>query len=245
MGTNYPGRITVVGTTVCIGLLLLAAGAWSSYSQAKVAHSIGMDGVLCAALPAATDLMVVTATIISLSPHFSSGVRVYAQWIAIGGGFFSFGIGALHSLLPPEIVAGWGWARFVVGGIPSLCMGLSIHLVAMIHARDRARQPVVPETVEDAQAIPVAAPIVEESAPDPMPASETRHDAGRPAWLKDGMNAKQAIFAYLEKRPEAKGPELDRVIQQHFSTKNGYGRKTKREWALATGWRSDQEAVGV
>lgn len=240
MGNSYPGRITVVGATVCIGLLLVAAAVWSSYSQFAVARSIGMIGPLCPALPLATDLMVLVATIVGLSPHFSPGVREYAKWIAIGGGFFSFGIGALHYLLPQVIApgTGWGWVKFLVGGIPSICMGLSIHLVAMIHARDRAHLPVAPPVVETVQeSVKTPVPVVTATPAVPQ-------DPDRPEWLQDGMKAKEAMFAYLVRRPETSGADLDRLVgMPYFGTKGGYGRKTRNEWVLRTGWRPP-EAIG-
>lgn len=240
MGTDSPGRITVVGTTVCIGLLLMAAGAWSSYSQWRVAESIGMIGPLRAALPMATDVMVVVATIISLSPHFTRGVSAYAQCIAIGGGFFSVGIGALHSLLPDQITSGWGWAKFVVSGVPPICMGLAIHLVAMIHVRDRATPTSALPVHEPAQETTPVIASAEVAKPPVVPSRVP----GRPEWLQEGMNAKEAMFAYLDRCPETKGAELDRVVgKPYFNTVSGYGRKTRAEWQIKTGWRSET-AIG-
>lgn len=55
---------------------------------------------------------------------------------------------------------------------------------------------------------------------------------GRPTWLTDEMadNAKLAMFAYLDRHPDATGAELDRFGMAHLGTKKDYGRGVRRAW---------------
>jgi hypothetical protein len=52
----------------------------------------------------------------------------------------------------------------------------------------------------------------------------------RPEWLTHGMSAREAMFAYLDRNPEATGADLDRFGMAHLGTKKDYGRGVRRAW---------------
>lgn len=80
-------------------------------------------------------------------------------------------------------------------------------------------------------------------APDPAEPSEPREDADvidlnqhqeRPVWLTDELKAvaKKAMFAYLDRHPNANGAELDRFGERWLGTSKNYGRGVRREWLV-------------
>jgi hypothetical protein len=52
----------------------------------------------------------------------------------------------------------------------------------------------------------------------------------RPEWLLPGMNAKDAMFAYLDRYPDATGAALDRFGMRFLNTSKDYGRGVRRAW---------------
>lgn len=52
----------------------------------------------------------------------------------------------------------------------------------------------------------------------------------RPEWVVEGMTAREAMFAYLDRHPTANGRELDEFGAKFFSTKPDYGRGVRRAW---------------
>lgn len=57
----------------------------------------------------------------------------------------------------------------------------------------------------------------------------------KPEWLTDDMTAREAMFAYLDRNPEASGADLDRFGMAHLGTKKDYGRGVRRSWLKASG----------
>lgn len=52
----------------------------------------------------------------------------------------------------------------------------------------------------------------------------------KPEWLTDDMTAREAMFAYLDRNPEATGADLDRFGMAHLGTRKDYGRGVRRAW---------------
>lgn len=108
-------------------------------------------------------------------------------------------------------------------------------------------QPVVvdvrPETVVD-EPLPAAdddEPPARPDGPQTPPDNVVPFMDERPDWLTDDMTAKQAMFAYLDRHPQAKGPELDRFGMRHLDTKKDYGRRCRVLWERQRGARAVNE----
>lgn len=54
----------------------------------------------------------------------------------------------------------------------------------------------------------------------------------RPEWVEEGMNAQDAMFAYLNRHPTANGRELDEFGAKFFNTSPDYGRRVRRTWLI-------------
>lgn len=52
----------------------------------------------------------------------------------------------------------------------------------------------------------------------------------KPEWLTDDMTARDAMFAYLDRNPDATGADLDRFGMAHLGTRKDYGRGVRRAW---------------
>lgn len=97
------------------------------------------------------------------------------------------------------------------------------------------REP-APELPAPRKSQDVAAPVEPEpvtelvTEPESTPDNVVPFASERPEWLTKDMTAKQAMFAYLDLHPHAKGSELDRFGMQHLGTKKDYGRGVRREW---------------
>lgn len=136
-----------------------------------------------------------------------------------------------------------------------------IRVVAYLRADEEFRTQQHTETPAPVQPEPVVAPKPKvtvkagpKPAPTPQPAPRAErqetpaerdsnspeprktHDlhsvpTERPDWLTDGMTARDAMFAYLDRYPETSGAQLDREVGVPlFETKPGYGRKIRGEW---------------
>lgn len=69
----------------------------------------------------------------------------------------------------------------------------------------------------------------------------------RPAWLTDELKAvaKKAMFAYLDRHPNANGAELDRFGIRWLGTSLNYGRGVRREWLAERPAVSDGGSVAA
>lgn len=92
----------------------------------------------------------------------------------------------------------------------------------------------------------VPPPVIEPvPTPDPEPAVvldpidvDTPNESGtvlaftdeRPDWLLQGMSAKQGMYAYLDRYPDATGAVLDRFGMRFLNTSKDYGRGVRRDW---------------
>jgi len=106
-------------------------------------------------------------------------------------------------------------------------------------------EPVAVETEQAQEPVTVATPAVtpppavEPVAVEPVavepptPNNVVPFMDARPDWITDGMNAKSAMFAYLDRHPAATGADLDRFGMRHLGTKRDYGRVVRREWERA------------
>lgn len=94
---------------------------------------------------------------------------------------------------------------------------------------------VEPETtpvgVDEADAAPPVRDAVDPDAPA-RPDNVVPLMDERPDWLTDGLarTAKLAMFAYLDRHPDADGPELDRFGMRHLGTRKDYGRRCRLLW---------------
>lgn len=91
-----------------------------------------------------------------------------------------------------------------------------------------------PEPAPAVEPTPVRAPVQlphAAAAPAPTPEVVSFPDGGeRPAWLADGMSARDAMFRYCVENPGATGVEVDRFGMKHLGTKADYGRKILRQF---------------
>lgn len=69
----------------------------------------------------------------------------------------------------------------------------------------------------------------------------------RPEWLTDELaaTAKKAMFAYLDRRPEANGVELDHFGIRWLGTSPNYGRGVRRDWLKERGIDPSTAAVAA
>ena len=136
----------------------------------------------------------------------------------------------------------------VVSMWPALAFAVVFELVvglARKEVKPRARRP---RTKNSSSAGAAPTPAVEEAArtgsvTDPEVVTGVEPDAApepvralhvvppeKPEWLTDGMTAREAMFAYLDRNPDATGADLDRFGMAHLGTKKDYGRGVRRSW---------------
>lgn len=106
--------------------------------------------------------------------------------------------------------------------------------------------PEVPAAAIEAPSAPPQEPVLVQPEPEPVVLVASAIEAPvpsnvvtlsgplefeqRPEWVEADMNAKQAMFALLNRYPQASGSDLDRFGTQFFGTGKDYGRGVKREW---------------
>lgn len=104
--------------------------------------------------------------------------------------------------------------------------GSTVELVAV------AEVPPAPEPIA-IEPVPQAEPVVLDTIDvDDTPESGTvlAFSDERPEWLLHGMTAKEAMYAYLDRYPDATGAVLDRFGARFLNTRKDYGRGVRRDW---------------
>lgn len=239
-------------TIIGVAVLMVALGAFSSFSQFQLAVTAGFPRELGWVLPVATDATAVVATRVFISPHYVSGIRNYAGGIVLVCVLGSFVGAAMHAVVPSGVITqGWEALRLTCGGAPSLCLAAVIHLASMLpsgriaHAVSSAAvlTPAVEETVSTQtidEVVPETVPPAKSAlhVVEPPPVERV---AGAPDWLVDGMKAWQAMYAYMDRHPDTTVTALDRFGVQYLNTSMGYASKIRRQWAAE---RKQQKASG-
>jgi hypothetical protein len=168
---------------VIMGLVGLAAASFSLYAQVRLSLLAGIPPYLSFVQPLATDGLMAMATLVVLTNE-ARGIRYYAGGLVVLGAMASVSSAALENVLPHDQVAPLA-LRLVLGGWPSACLALVIHLAAVMvrHAAGKGR--VAPATSTAVAPAPVevyaapgsrvgdAAVTSATAAPEPGAASHT------------------------------------------------------------------------
>lgn len=164
------------------------------------------------------------------------------DWMAYGmvglGAGWSVMANMAHSWIDPvaaKMIA--GWPAFALFTIVELGRRFVQRVRRQANERRRAQAraarratPTPPQPTE------VAGELVPMSRPPALEAAAEVDGAERPSWLREGMSARDAMFAYLDEKPLTTGAELDRVVGiPHFRTGVDYGRKIRAAWLKERG----------
>lgn len=245
-----------------IAVIGFSVALWSVYSQVKLATLAGVPGELSWILPISTDIAVGVATRVYLDEGYGTKVKRYAGFIALLAAGVSVVLASVQHVIPVKNLDGSAFVvpeplKLAIGGFPSLCLALIVHLAAMLpkgRKKDEVQtavtvavsSPPATVTVPTSNEAPEPVPATEETIPAPEPKEKEQRPrktvapsvgaslhlvpSDRPEWLTEGMTAKEALLAFFDNNPKATGADADRFGAQHLNTKPSLGRKVRNEW---------------
>lgn len=248
-------------TITGIVVIAVLVAAWSIYSQVKLAELAEVPGGLRIVLPVSTDAAAAVATRVYLDTRYNNKAKKYAGAIAMLAATVSVVLASVQHVLPVKNLDGTPylapeWLKLVIGGFPTICFVLIVHLAAML-PRSRRKADVQTTATVAVSSPPATVAVPSSEAPAPAAATEPQPEpkekaprpirkaapskgaslhlvpTDRPGWLTDDMNAKQAMFAFFDHHPDATGADADRFGAQHLETKPTLGRRVRKEWAQA------------
>lgn len=274
-GSDTAPKIQVRHVGLFAGATVATVAAAASYTHMmKVAAAYG-DKWLSFLLPLSVDGLLVVASLVlivsrsrgedppalaKVSMVIGLAVSLAANVGAAALGFVSgtsvmYMVGAMSvSMWPPVSFA------FAYELVLKLAIGSKVKAASKIKSKTKSAQ----KTTSSGAAVPSPAPeeapseaiapreeaeqrlrLETQSAPAPAVASLHAIPDVKPDWLTGQMTAKEAMYIYLDSRPEARGPELDRFAMKWFETSKGYGRRTRADWERDRGLiEEDEKASG-
>jgi hypothetical protein len=183
-----------------------------------------------------------------ISVYTGIAISLSANYAAAAGGDIIAKL--LNILAPIALALTWELILWVLYGIPNSTPNPAQRRHPQTAATSAVPSPAPVAATKPAPATPektVQQPPREAKPAAPVVAGASPLHAVpdiRPDWLTPELadNAKDAMFAYLDRHPSATGAQLDKFGGAYLDTKPSYGRRVRSQW-IAT--KEDQkEAIG-
>lgn len=245
-GMGFGEQVAVVAVTTASLLLVMGVGMTISYSHMfDWAVSNSEPEWRAKLFPLSVDGSMIVASMII---YVDTRANRRRDWMAYGmvglGAGWSVLANVAHDWINPvaaKLIA--GWPAFALFSIVELSRRFAQRVRTQAderrHAEAKAARRVPPTSALPTQPFVVESVEKDEkTVSEPLKLDAAQVEKAEFEWLQSGMNARTAMFAYLDQHSKASGAELDRLVGARLGASEGYGRK------MRVAWLKEQEEKG-